>query len=107
MGTTQMKAYIGNNIKMNDPEALIIIQSDHGGRYPHQLAEEYEVDYNAAEETIYMQNILNCVYYQEEKVDIEGLSGINTLRYTFNVILGTELELLDNPSGYRAWTGSE
>lgn len=92
------------NIKENDPGALIIIQSDHGGRYPYQMFEECGTAYDTEMETPYMQNILNCVYYKGKKYEIEGLSGINTLRMVINDIFGTRYEMLENPQGYLAQT---
>lgn len=47
-----------------------------------------------------MRNILNAVYYQNTTVDIEGLSGINTLRTVLNTLLGLDLPALD-PSEYK------
>ena len=47
-----------------------------------------------------MQNILNCVYYQGKEMDIEGKSGINTLRIVLNEIFMTNYEILDNPEKY-------
>ena len=44
----------------------------------------------------YMQNILNCVYYKGETIDIEGENGINTLRRTLNYVFGTDYEMLDS-----------
>ena len=38
-----------------------------------------------------MQNVLNCVYYKGQTFDIEGETGINTMRMVFNQVLGTEL----------------
>ena len=66
-----------NNILEEDREAIIILQSDHGVRYPVHMEElgintEYEID----SEIPYMENILNCVYYKGEKIDIEGKTGI-------------------------------
>ena len=86
-----------DNIKEKDPNALIIIQSDHGRRYPYQMKIENKVPYDASVETIYMQNILNCVYYRGEKIDIEGLSGVNTLRKVLNEVFGTDYEIIENP----------
>lgn len=84
------------NIKEKDPEALIIIQSDHGMRLPIWMETYHGVAFLEEEtERPYMQNILNCVYYQGETIEIEGLSGINTLRKTFNEVLGTEFEMLE------------
>lgn len=84
------------NIKKEDPNALIIIQSDHGARYPYWMVEYYgEPEYDEVLERPYMQNIFNCVYYQGKVIDIEGLSGINTLRKVYNEVLGTELKMLE------------
>jgi phosphoglycerol transferase MdoB-like AlkP superfamily enzyme len=94
------------NIKEKDPDALIIIQSDHGGRYPYQMYEEYGISYDTETETSYMQNILNCVYYKGNNYEIEGLSGINTLRMVINEIFGTDYEMLENPKGYLAKTSN-
>lgn len=83
------------NIKEKDPDALIIIQSDHGMRLPMWMEEYYGVGPYEEVERLYMQNIINCVYYQGEKIEMEGLSGINTLRKTFNQVLGTDFEMLE------------
>lgn len=82
-----------DTLKAHDPDALIILQSDHGNRYAIHMMQlgEWE-DYDPHEENPYMQNILNCVYYQGERFDIEGETGINTLRKVFNQVLGTELD---------------
>lgn len=88
------------NIMANDPDALIVIQSDHGVRYPHHMLSHYgEPTYDGREETYYMQNILNCVYYKGENFNIEGLSGINTWRTVLNEVYGTNYELIDQPQG--------
>ena len=85
------------NIKKSDPDALVIIQSDHGSRYPYWMVEDYDAEaYDEQEENFYMQNILNCVYYKGETIDIEGESGINTLRKTLNYVFGTSYEMLDS-----------
>ena len=47
--------------------------------------------YDPHEENQYMQNILNCVYYRGQTFEIEGQTGINTLRLVFDRVLGTEL----------------
>lgn len=76
-----------------DPEAIIIIQSDHGARHIDRMREAgKEVD--PAKE-IYQHNILNCVYYKGETFDIGGLSGINTLQKVLNNEFGLQLEMLE------------
>lgn len=90
-------------IQSNDPEAIIVLQSDHGARYAKHCMYLYdEADYDAKAETRYMQNILNCVYWGEgnPSADIEGLSGINTWRTILNTAFGGNLELLPEPEGY-------
>lgn len=81
-----------DRIQTHDPEALIILQSDHGNRYAIHMMQlgEWE-DYDPYEENPYMQNILNCVYYRGQAFNIEGETGINTLRKVFSEVLGAEL----------------
>lgn len=84
------------NIKEADPNALIIVQSDHGARYPYWIKENHGgPDYDASIENEYMQNIINCVYYKGEKIDIEGLTGVNTIRMALNYVFGTDYEMLE------------
>lgn len=81
-----------DTIQENDPEALVILQSDHGNRYAiHMVQLEEWTEYDPHVENPYMQNILNCVYYQGETFDIEGETGINTLRTVFSQVLEADL----------------
>jgi hypothetical protein len=52
-----------------------------------------------------MQNILNCVYYKGEKLDIESMTSINTWRTVLNTYFGTDYEMLPAPEGFKASTG--
>lgn len=97
-----------SNILEHDPDCLIVLQSDHGTRYPGQMLLYYGApDYDPKLETPYMQNGLNCVYYRGESLPIEGETGINTWRLLLNRIYGTELPMLPAPEGYtcygRSW----
>lgn len=89
-----------DSILAHDPGAVIILQSDHGARLGYHLKELYDAPYDAETETIYQQNILNCVYWGGEELDISGLSGVNTLRTILNATYGTEYELLPQPTGF-------
>ena len=96
------------NILVHDPESLIVLQSDHGTRYPGQMLLYYgEPDYDPLLETPYMQNSLNCVYYKGQPFSIEGETGINTWRILLNEAFGTDLPMLPAPEGYtcygRSW----
>lgn len=67
-----------------DPNAIIILQSDHSAR-------------NLPNITFYQKNrILNAVYYGGESLDITvNRSGLNTIRLVLNELLGCEFELLE------------
>ena len=81
-----------DTIQKNDPEAMIILQSDHGNRYPiHMWQMKVLEQYDPYVEEPYMKNILNCVYYQGESFPIEGETGINTLRLMFREVLDADL----------------
>lgn len=67
-----------------DPEAIIIIQSDHGYRKPPKGLER-----------TFMTNILNAVYYKGEIIDIEALTSLNTLYVVVNKFFGMEFELIE------------
>lgn len=70
----------------HDPEAIIVLCSDHGDRHGVKSG---QLQYN----------ILNCVYYKGEKRDdIIDLSSVNTMIYILNHELNTELEFQDIPS---------
>ena len=55
------------------PDAIIILQSDHGFRLPSHLDHWYGIKaYDLEVESIFERNILNAVYYGGEKIDIAG-----------------------------------
>lgn len=85
-----------SEIIKNDPEAIIIIQSDHGYRYPTHLQFWYGINqFDIKEEAPYMRNILNAVYYQGEDIYIDNLSGINTLITVLNKLLDVNLKMVE------------
>jgi len=103
---TKCMERIVEDIQKNDPDAFIILMSDHGARYPHWQVDHYGAKaYDASVETLYMQNILNCVYYKGEKLDIESMTSINTWRTVLNTYFGTDYEMLPAPEGFKASTG--
>ena len=96
------------NILDTDPDCLIVLQSDHGTRYPGQMLLYYgEPDYDPVLETPYMQNVLNCVYWGGRPLNIEGETGINTWRLILREVFGVDLAPLTPPEGYtcygRSW----
>jgi hypothetical protein len=74
--TKHMTAIISTIIE-NDPESIIIVMSDHGIRY-HADCTRKHAFYITDKDSC---RIMNAVYIKGDRYDIEGLSGINTLRY--------------------------
>ena len=97
-----------DQLQTHDPDALIILQSDHGNRYALHMVDlgEWE-SYDPHEENPYMQNVLNCVWYQGREFDIEGLSGINTLRLALSEVLGADLPPVEPIVDFTDVTGDE
>ena len=90
-----------DTIREKDPEALIILQSDHGNRYAiHMLQMGTWEEYDPHEENQYMQNIINCVYYKGETFPIEGQTGINTLRMMLREVFGADFPPIEPVQDY-------
>ena len=90
-----------DTIREKDPEALIILQSDHGNRYAiHMLQMGTWEEYDPREENQYMQNIINCVYYKGETFPIEGQTGINTLRMMLREVFGADFPPIEPVQDY-------
>lgn len=90
---------IAEEIISRDPRSIIIIQSDHGYRQPIFLEKEYGEKIDDMDAEIkYMLSILNAVYYKGEKIEIESLSGLDTLRVVINQLFGLELDMLGSRS---------
>ena len=65
----------------SQPEAIIVLQSDHGLRLPSHLHYWYGEDiYDLDIESEYERNILNAVYFAGESIEISGLDGMTTLK---------------------------
>lgn len=75
----------------NDPNCIIIIQSDHGPRT--RSDDRVEMPFNFEESE--MIGIFNAVYVGGEKLDIEGLTGVNTLRAVLEK-MGADTPQIDN-----------
>lgn len=77
---------IVDTILESDPNSIIIIMSDHGSRSLNM-----ESDSSLDDPDYYKENILNCVYFKGEVLDISGLSGINTLIHILNNEYGCDM----------------
>lgn len=83
-------------IQKNDPQSVIILMADHGSRriFQFYLNAEIEIE-NYELEVYYTRNILNAVYLYGEEIDIEGYSGVNTLRIVLDRLFSLNLGLID------------
>lgn len=90
-----------DNIQNNDPNALILLLSDHGARVPLHMVEQFGGPrFDAEKETPVMQSALCCVYVPGKVLDIEGMTGINATRTALNAAFGMNLELVTPKTGY-------
>lgn len=75
---------LANIILRSDPDAVVLMQSDHGARSFGGMNEEERLA------------CFNSLYLRGQNTDIEGLSTINTLRLALNRTLGLKLEMLED-----------
>ncbi len=89
--TNQIKEIV-ESIITNDPNSVIILQSDHSARASSDdklFLEKFKLED--------MSSILNAVYYRGDPLDIEGLSGVNTIRHLLNEMFGEDFEMIEVP----------
>lgn len=82
---------IAQSLVERDPDSIIICQSDHGFRGGVSELVPIPEEYGC--------NILNNVYYCGKKLDIQGKTGINTLRTILNELFGMGYEMVTPPEG--------
>ena len=83
--TTDRIEKIVKNIITNDPDSIIVLQSDHSARWTQDQNGNEIVSNEDA------RSVLNAVYYKGEQIDIEGLTNVNTMRYIFSHLFGLNL----------------
>ena len=86
-----------DEIQSHDPDAIIILQSDHGARTLYHASLHGLAAESRRDDVHHQQNVLNCVYLPGGSVDIQGKSGVNTLRTVLNQAFGMELPMVDPP----------
>lgn len=75
-----------------EPNSVIIIMSDHSMRYLEDDSGKKIIPIHD------FQQVLNAVYFQGKKIDLaDNLSGVNTLRTILDMILGTNMGVVDVP----------
>ncbi len=81
---SRMMLDIVSHIIENDQDSILILCSDHSAR---GCTEFLDLD---------KCQIFNTVYFQGEPFDIEGLSGINTLRKVLNRTFAMDFEMIES-----------
>ena len=90
-----------DNIQREDPDAVILLLSDHGARVSLHMVEQFGGPrFDAAAETAVMQNMLLCVYIPGQRIDIEGDTAINATRKTLDAVFGTSFGTVPAKTGY-------
>ena len=82
-----------STIVEHDPDSIIVMMSDHGIRYHADCTLKH---------TFYITDkdscrIMNAVYIKGQQYDIEGLSGINTLRFILSLYDGLDYPPIEDP----------
>jgi hypothetical protein len=91
--TTRLIMQLLNSVIKNDPDSIIILQSDHGPRASTD-PELFMTMFKLKD----MKGILNAVYYRGEPIpEIKGKSGVNTLRIVLDKLFDLGLGLVEVP----------
>lgn len=90
--TTSVILEMMESITTNDPDAVIVLQSDHGSRNLYN---------KEGENAIHPQdkrNFLNAVYFRGELLDVDGMTGLNTIRTVLTKLFdNVDLPVLEVP----------
>lgn len=81
-----------DSIIKNDPQSIIIVMSDHGIRYHADCKLKHTFVITDKDSC----RIMNAVYIKGQTYNIEGLSGINTLRYILSLYDGQNYPPIDD-----------
>ena len=88
-------------MRQHDPDAVILLLSDHGARTAGHLVNQYGGPMFDTEEALpYMQNVLCAVYAGDKTPEIEGDTCINAVRKTLDSAFGLSLGQLEVPHDY-------
>lgn len=84
-----------DRIQEQDPQAVILLLSDHGARVPMHMIEQFGgPEFDPVQEVPVMQNALCCVFVPNKTIEIEGDTGINAIRKTLNAAFDLELPMI-------------
>ena len=90
-----------DSIQSKDPDAVILLLSDHGARVPLHMVEQFGGPwFDTEKETPVMQNALVSAYIPGQQLDLEGQTGINATRMVLNASFDLELSMVEPAEGY-------
>ena len=90
-----------DRIQAKDPDAVILLLSDHGARVPLHMVEQFGGPwFDTEEETPVMQNALVSAYIPGQQLDIEGQTGINATRTVLNAAYDLTLSMVEPAEDY-------
>ena len=90
-----------DSIQSKDPDAVILLLSDHGARVPLHMVEQFGGPwFDAKKETPVMQNALVSAYIPGQQLNLEGQTGINATRMVLNGAFGLNLSMVPPAEGY-------
>ena len=90
-----------DSIQSKDPNAVILLLSDHGARVPLHMVEQFGGPwFDAEKETPVMQNALVSAYIPGQLLDLEGQTGINATRMVLNAAFDLDLVMVEPAEGY-------
>ena len=92
---------IRDSIQEKDPDAVILLLSDHGARVPLHMVEQFGGPwFDAEKETPVMQNALVSAYIPGQQLNLEGQTGINATRMVLNAAFDLNLAMVEPAEGY-------
>ena len=90
-----------DSIQEKDPDAVILLLSDHGARVPLHMVEQFGGPwFDAEKETPVMQNALVSAYIPGQQLNLERQTGINATRMVLNGAFGLKLSMVPPAEGY-------
>ena len=90
-----------DSIQAKDPDAVILLLSDHGARVPLHMVEQFGGPwFDAEKETPVMQNALVSAYIPGQQLNLEGQTGINATRMVLNAAFDLDLSMVEPAEGY-------
>lgn len=88
-----------DRIRRDDPQAVIVVHSDHGG------ASELHLDSVEQSNIVERMSILNAVYLPQQDYGeaIDDLTPLDSMKLVFNTLFDTRFPIGETPSTFSSW----